>query len=174
MSDNTTPLRHSSDDAPAVAVNMAVRFKSSPRLLAPKLVHVSAAGFGALVHEYRNGAKTYEQTGYSKNDLAKGVLAAAAVVASKRPFPDWKVLESTVKHASKRHCGGTTLENFLSRQVAADLCRRSGFVGNLAPGRRPKSSKLGPGAKIGWLHAQRALRKKHRGLNRISKSESNT
>ena len=143
----------------AVAVSIAVRYKCSPRGLAQKLAAATSADFEKLVREEKNADNTYRQLGSSKGDLAKGVLASARTIAAAAPYRDWEKLEDSVALAVKKHCAATTLEHFCARQVAADLCRRAGFVRNLAAGARPKTSRLGPGAQKGWYFAELAKRK---------------
>jgi hypothetical protein len=62
----------------------------------------------------------------------------------------------------KKTCGGHCLETFSARQSAADCCRLSGFVDNLARGQRPKLCTLGPGARKGFYFAERAKKFKNR------------
>jgi len=57
-----------------VAISLSVRFKSSPRELAKYLALAKPTVFQNLVLYLKNGT-AYEQTGYSKEGIACGVLA---------------------------------------------------------------------------------------------------
>ena len=157
-------MRTALTDEWAVAVSAALRFKSSPHGLAEKLAAATPSAFRKLVAQSKNGT-AYEQTGISKEDVSTGVLEAAKAVAAKAPYSDWEALEDAVATEMMAACEAPVLERFSARQVAADLCRRKKFVGNLTTGVRPKTSRLGPGAQKGWFFAERAkkrLVKKHR------------
>jgi len=77
-------------------VATCVRYKSSPRHLAGKLVGASAARQRRLILEHRNGHCTYMQTGTSRAQLAAGVREAARRLACARPFPSWEALEVAI------------------------------------------------------------------------------
>jgi len=59
----------------AIAISLAVRYKSSPRCLSAALVSATSAAFKTLVRESANGV-AYEQTGNTKVDLASGSLVS--------------------------------------------------------------------------------------------------
>ena len=134
-----------------------MRYKSSPRGFAKQLVHPPPAKFQRLVSAGKNGV-AYEQTGLTRVQVSHGVLDAAELVVAKAPYATWEALETEIAAVMKKTCGGNCLETFSARQAAADCCRLSGFVGNLARGQRPKLCTLGPGARKGFYFAERAKR----------------
>ena len=121
------------------AISIAVRYKSSPRGLAKQLVSPAPDEFRRLVKVGKNGV-AYEQTGLTKLQVSRGVLAAAKLVVDKAPHATWEDLEAAIARNMKKTCGGNCLETFSARQSAADCCRLTGFVHNLARGRKPKRS----------------------------------
>ena len=148
-------MRSSCCKARSVAVSLAVRYKSSPRDLASKLVKATKTVFEQLVCQETNGT-AYEQTGNTKEDVSRGVLNVAEKIADNAPYADWEALEGQIAKEMKVKCNGNSMETFSARQSAADLCRLKGFVNGLGVGSTPKRCKLGPGAKKGWYFAERA------------------
>ena len=98
-------MRGHSDET-AVAISVAVRYKSSPRGLASKLASATPVGFARLVREGKNGT-AYEQTSNSKEALADGVCDVARVVAESAPYD-----VSTFSHHRKVVLAGTMLGDF--------------------------------------------------------------
>ena len=94
----------------AVAISVAVRFKSSPRGMAQKLVKAESCKFKELVAGESNGS-VYEQTGCSKKDLSKGLLAAASAIADKKHYRSWEELEKVIATEIKKKCNGNATES---------------------------------------------------------------
>ena len=66
----------------AVAISLAVRYKSSPRGFACKLATATDAEFRRLVRKESNGV-AYRQTGCTKEGLSVGILDVADVLVAR-------------------------------------------------------------------------------------------
>ena len=144
-----------------VLVAVLVRFRQCPRGMAGEIASACETSDDtnsqaiAVSREFRR-SRCYRQTGITDKFLHKGVMAAVSRITQRQHYENWEALETVIAKAMKHFCQGTKMESFVSRQVAADLCRVPGFVGGLTKHRRPVTSKLGVGAKAGFYLAERA------------------
>lgn len=140
-----------------VLLSLIVRFKQCPRGLAMAMAKCHKEPDAIKVAPKFKRGKCYRQTGIVDSQLLSGVESAVTKVCAQARYLKWEELESVIAQTMKSACNGTKLEHFASRQSAADLCKIKGFVGDLTPQRCPKTSKLGPGAEVGYWHSQKAM-----------------
>ena len=148
------------DPVHAVAISLAVRHKQSKRGLADALARTTVDNVGIVAKTVKRARGVYRQTGITDEQLTEGVVSAARKLVKRAPFADFGALELEVGSFMQRECSGAKFEAFAARQTAADLCRMDGMVRNVSEDGRPLTSPLGPGAKAGWFHGERALRGK--------------
>jgi len=143
-------------------IAVAVRYKSSPRGLAPSLLSAKGRDFCHTVKVHKNGCSTYLQSGTTNAQLAKGLQETAVELAARRPYKSWEKLEDKIAATVLAKCGKYSLEHFAARQAAADLYKVPGWVSGGGPNKIPGQCTLGPGALDGWKLSERSQKMRHR------------